>query len=422
MTQQTGRMMRRPPTRALVRTTMSLTRPVAGTTASFTRPLALPMASHTRPIVLTPSRDNRRVAIPRPDTVILLVVLALLIFGLIMVQSASEFANPLDPGAIARREALWAGLGGLGLAVTMHIDYHIWHRIAVPAMIAAFVLQLLVLRLGITVGGAQRWLAFGFVTFQPSEVAKLAFVLFAADQLASQRGSFSLRRSLPLLAVAGALILLVLFQNDLGTAMVIASCLLVLLFMSNMPLLQFVPGTLIAGGLGAALIAATPFRRERILAFLHPLSSTNLSSYQIRQSLIAIGDGGITGRGLGNSIQKAGFLPTPYTDSIYAVICEELGMLGGLVVVALMGVLLWRGLRAAWRANDKFGMYLALGITCWIVVQAALNIGSSVAALPFTGVPLPFISFGGSSLVVLLAAIGILLNISTQNRSASSGD
>jgi cell division protein FtsW (lipid II flippase) len=180
----------------------------------------------------------------------------------------------------------------------------------------------------------------------------------------------------------------------------------------TVPLLAATGG---ASVLGALIIAATPFRRARITAFLHPLRCDTATAYHICQSLLALGSGGMLGRGLGDGVQKAGYLPAPYTDSIFAVIGEELGLWGALLVMALVGVLLWRGMRVAHRAPDRFGALLAGGITCWLVVQAILNIGSCVAALPFTGVPLPFVSFGGSSLMVALAAVGIVLNIAGQS-------
>ena len=361
-------------------------------------------------------RAQQVAAATRPDTVLLLTVVAMLVLGLIMVQSASQFVNPLDPTAFARRDALWIALGVVVLAVTSQIDYHLWRRVAVPGIVVAVALSALVLRMGISVGGAQRWLALGSsFSFQPSEIAKLAFILFAADHLTHQRAPWSPWRFLPVALAALALLSLVLLQNDLGTTMILAACAFVVCIMAGVAWWPMLLATAGALGAGMLAIAATPFRRARITAFLHPLRCDLTNSYHICQSLIALGSGGILGRGLGGGLEKSGYLPAPFTDSIYAVIGEELGFWGALLVLIFVALLLWRGLRTARQAPDAFGTLMASGITCWLVVQASLNIGSSIAALPFTGVPLPFISFGGSSLVVSLAAVGVLLNISAQN-------
>lgn len=366
--------------------------------------------------VYAAARARQVAAAARPDAILLLTVLALLVLGLLMVQSASEFTDPLDPTAFARRDALWLALGAVALLLTAGVDYRQWRRVAVPGIVVALALSALVLRLGVNSGGATRWIALGaLLSFQPSEIAKLALILFAADHLTHRRAPWSPRRFWRVALAALALLGLVLLQNDLGTALVLAACTFVVCLTAGAPLLPLLAASAGAGALGALVIAATPFRRARITAFLHPLRCDTATSYHICQSLVAIGSGGIFGRGLGDGLQKAGYLPAPYTDSIFAVIGEELGLWGALLVVGLVGLLLWRGLRIARQAPDAYGAILASGITCWLVVQALLNIGSSVAALPFTGVPLPFISFGGSSLVVSLAAVGILLNIAAQS-------
>lgn len=362
-------------------------------------------------------RAAKIAAAVRPDAITMLVVFAQTVLGLVMIQSASQYADPFDPGVIARRALLWAALGGLALALTTHIDYHWWAHVALPGITGACVLLAIVLQWGISVGGAQRWLALGsFITFQPSEIAKLAFILFAAAWLTQADHPFSARHLAIYGTVAAGVIGLVLVQNDLGTALVIAGCAVLLPLAAGVPLRHLAPATALAAVAGALVIAGTSFRRARILAFMHPMAcGADGPSHHICESLLALGSGGVVGRGLGQGLQKAGYLPAPYTDSIFAVIGEELGLVGTLLVVVLIAALLWRGLRIASRAPDGFGALLALGVTSWIVVQAILNIGSSVAALPFTGVPLPFISFGGSSLVILMTAVGILLNVSAQS-------
>ncbi|HKD77194.1 MAG TPA: FtsW/RodA/SpoVE family cell cycle protein, partial [Ktedonobacterales bacterium] len=205
-----------------------------------------------------------------------------------------------------------------------------------------------------------------------------------------------------------------LLQNDLGTALVLAACALALLLIAGMPVRQLASAILSVCLMGVVLVAGTPFRRVRLLAFLHSLQCKSAISYHVCQSLLALGSGTLWGRGLGSGSQVASYLPAPFTDSIFALIGEELGFVGAMSVLLLVTMVLWRGWRIARGARDAFGALVATGITCWLVTQACMNIGSNIAATPFTGVPLPFISFGGSSLVVSLAACGILLNLSAQ--------
>jgi cell division protein FtsW len=351
-----------------------------------------------------------------PDYPLLLAVVALLLIGLVMVYSASQLAVAGDPGYWFRRQAIWAALGLAALLVTAHLDYRVWRRLALPGMIAAVALLLLVLPFGQTAYGAQRWLRLGALTFQPSEFAKLALAVYVADWLVRKGEAVrSLRDGLlPFALITGSVLALIFLQNDMGTSLVIGALALALFFAAGANLLQLVP-TLALGGASVWLLAAgTPFRRARLDAFLHPLppGCADAASYQVCQGLISLGSGGVFGRGLGDSVQKAGYLPNPFTDSIFAVLGEELGLLGCALVLTLFALLAFRGLRIGRRAPDAFGALLACGITCWLVAQAAINIGSVVDAIPFTGVPLPFVSFGGSSLVTALAAVGVLLSIS----------
>jgi cell division protein FtsW len=350
------------------------------------------------------------------DVPLLLAVVALLLLGLVMVYSASQLAVPGDPSAWLRRQAIWAALGGVALTFTARVDYHLWRRAAWSAMVVAVALLGLVLLFGRTAYGAQRWLRLGFLSFQPSELTKLALAIFIAEWLVRKGDNVKSVRYglLPFAAITGMILALILSQNDLGTSLVVGALALALFFAAGANLLQLVP-TLVLGTVVFWLLAAgTPFRRARLDVFLHPLppGCADPSSYQVCQGVISLGSGGLFGRGLGDSIQKAGYLPNPFTDSIFAIIGEELGLLGCGLILGLFGILAFRGLRIGRRAPDAFGALLAYGITCWLVVQAAVNVGSTVAAIPFTGVPLPFVSFGGSSLVTSLAAVGVLLNIS----------
>lgn len=350
------------------------------------------------------------------DVVLLLVVVALLLLGLVMVYSASQLTTPGDPGYWLRHQVIWAMLGGAALLITSRIDYHAWRRVALPGMGLCLVLLLAVLLRGHTVYGAQRWLSLGFFSFQPSELTKLALAIYVADWLVRKGDDVKTVRSglLPFAVITGVVLGLIFLQNDMGTSLVVAALALVTFFAAGANVVQLVP-TLALGVLGTLVLAAgSSFRRARLDAFLHPLppGCSDGASYQVCQGLISLGSGGLVGRGLGDSVQKAGYLPNPFTDSIFAVTGEELGLLGCVLLLGLFGVLAFRGLRAGRRAPDAFGSLLACAITCWLVSQAAINVGSVVDAIPFTGVPLPFVSFGGSSLVTSLAAVGILLNIS----------
>lgn len=350
------------------------------------------------------------------DYPLLLGVIALLLLGLVMVYSASQFAVPGDTAYWFRRQAVWALLGGVALLVASRIDYHLWRRLALPGMVCALLLLLIVLKVGHTAYGAQRWLHLGLFSFQPSEVTKLALTFYIADWLVrAGDGVKTLRNGLlPFATLTGIVLALILFQNDMGTSLVVGALALAMFFAAGANLLQLVP-TLVLGGLAFWIVTMrTGFRRARLEAFLHPLppSCGDAASYQVCQGLISLGSGGLFGRGLGDSVQKAGYLPNPFTDSIFAITGEELGLVGCALIISLFVLLAFRGLRIGRRSPDAYGALLACGITCWLVTQAAINIGSVVDAIPFTGVPLPFVSFGGSSLVTSLAAIGVLLNIS----------
>ncbi len=347
----------------------------------------------------------RLTALRRPgsvDYVLVLAVVMLLLLGLVMVYSASQFATPGDPGYWFRHQIVWAMLGGIALLVTSRVEYRLWRRVALPGMVLALVLLVAVLVAGHTIYGAQRWLHVGLFSFQPSELTKLVLALYVADWLARKGDAVRtvLNGLLPFAALTGVVLALILLQNDLGTSIVVAVLAIAMFYAAGANLLQLLP-TLVLGGLATFVLATgSSFRRARLDAFLHPLPAgcADAASYQICQGLISLGSGGLFGRGLGDSVQKAGYLPNPFTDSIFAITGEELGLVGCLFILGL--------------APDAFGALLACGLTCWLLAQAAINIGSVVDALPFTGVPLPFVSFGGSSLVTSLAAVGILLNIS----------
>jgi cell division protein FtsW len=349
------------------------------------------------------------------------------LIGLVMVLSASSveaLSQHLSSWYYFERQAMWVSLGALALAVTMRVDYHRWRRYAAPAMGVSMILLLAVLvpHVGVNVGGSSRWLGVGQFRLQPSELVKLTFVVYLADVLARRRERTGEVRSVlgAVGMVFGPAALLIFIQPDMGTTLVLAALAFGVLWASGLP------GTTLAKmaalGVGLACLAgmAEPYRKARLLSFLHPWADRATSGYQVVQSMVGFASGGLFGAGLGASKAKWGFLPNAYTDFIFSVIGEELGLIGAALVVCLFAAFAVIGLRCSRRAPDGFGSLVAVGIVVWVTAQAVLNIGAVIGLLPVTGVPLPFVSFGGSSLVILMAAVGILLNIASQERAASA--
>jgi cell division protein FtsW len=386
----------------------------------------MPTAAFARAKLSADWRAEATPALPvptgRPDRVLLGAIAGLLLLGLLMVFSASQLSVAGDPWHWFRKQALYAILGTEALVITARVDYHRWQRVSVPGMVAALALLLIVLVVGRSAYGAQRWLDVGIFAFQPSELTKLALVLYLAHWLAARGtriGRFS-EGLVPFALMMGLVLALVLMQNDMGTAVVIAVAAVALFVVAGASLFQLAPALVCGAAALALVVARSGMRRARLDAWLHPLppGCADAASYQLCQGLISLGSGGWFGRGLGDSLQKAGYLPNPFTDSIFAVIGEELGLVGCLLTLGIFAMLAYRGLRISRRAPDRYGALVACGITCWLVAQALVNIGSVVDAIPFTGVPLPLVSYGGSSLVVSLAAVGILINISRTERRA----
>jgi cell division protein FtsW len=360
-------------------------------------------------------------ASPTMDRSLLIVTLLLVAIGIVMVYSASSavaLARYEDAGYFLKRQLLWAGGGVAVMVVTAHMNVWGWQRLAMPLLIGVVAVLALVLlpQIGTEVNGARRWLRWGGWSFQPSEVAKLAVICYLASYAARHdaRERDFWRGLLPPLLVCGLIVALVLAQPDLGTAAVIAALTLVLLFVGRAKLVHLGGLVLAAAPVLAVLIAASPYRRQRVLAFLNPWEDAQASGFQIVQSFLAMGSGGVWGLGLGESRQKLFFLPEPHTDFIYSVIGEELGLVGCLIVLALFVLLIWRGLLIASRAQAPFLRYLAVGMTAMIGVQALLHMAVVTGLLPTKGLTLPLLSYGGSSLMVELAAVGILLAIGRQ--------
>ena len=349
-------------------------------------------------------------------------VAALVVVGLVMVLSASSVQALRTFGSswvVFQRQAMWMAIGAVALGVALRTDYRRWRRPSVPLLLLSLALLVVVLipGLGVSVRGSSRWLGTGQFRMQPSELAKLAVLLFAADQLARRGAKGQMDRAMrPILVVLAAVTLLVMAQPDMGTTLVLGTIVLALLFVAGVELRRLARLLGIAAAGAFVLALAEGYRRARLFSFLHPWKDAGNTGYQIVQSLVGLASGHWTGLGLGASRAKWGFLPNAYTDFIFAVIGEELGLLGTLLVIALFAAFAVLGVRAAIRAPDRFGALLAAGITAWVVGQALINIGAVIGVLPVTGVPLPFISFGGSSLVITMGAAGMLLNIARQGR------
>ena len=351
------------------------------------------------------------------DLTLLAVATGLMFFGVVMVWSASSALAQERHGSayyFALKQALWGMVGLAGMVAALRLDYRVLRRPAVIySLLAASTLLLICVLFLRPVNDTHRWLRLGALSFQPAELAKLSIVVFLA-YFVERRGERmnDFLQLFPALLLLGWFGFLVLIQPDLGTAFCLVLTGAVMLFVAGVRLRYFAVLAIPALTVLYAAIVAVPWRIRRVFVFLNPWADPQGAGYQVIQSLIAVGTGGVTGVGLMEGRQKLFYLPYPYSDFIFAVIGEELGMLGALAVVLAFVVLLWRGLRAAWGAPDEFGRFLAVGITLSIVFQALINVSVTLGLLPTKGIPLPFISAGGSSLVFALVGIGLVANVS----------
>ena len=342
----------------------------------------------------------------------------LALFGVVMVYSASSvlaYQENGNPYYYFVKQAIWTVIGFAAMLFAMHFDYQrLRNRKLVYALLGLTLFLLLAVFAFPRINGAHRWIKLAGFSAQPSELSKLALAIFLAyflEKRAGEEGSFW-RTFVPAMAVTGVLALLVVAEPDLGTAMMLAVVCVVMCYTGGVRLLHL--------GMAAApalfgivmMLIFVPWRMRRMITFLDPWSDPQDSGFQVVQSLIAVGSGGINGLGFAQGRQKMFFLPFAHSDFIFAVIGEELGLLGALLILLVFGIFLWRGLRAALGAPDRFGMLLGMGLVSAIVVQALFNISVVLSLVPTKGIPLPFISYGGSSLVPTLVAVGILLNIS----------
>jgi cell division protein FtsW len=360
---------------------------------------------------------------------LVLVTLALVAFGLVMVFSATSAAAALgngDPVTFLKRQGIYALLGVGLMVAASRFDHRKLRNLAPLLVVTAVVLCVAVLAIGPVINGARRWLTLGPLTFQPSELAKLALLLWVAAYLARRGAPRTLGELWKPIGMLTALFAaLIVVEPDLGTTIAL------MLMVAGMLVVAGVPGRTLAAGASLALavglgaIWMEPYRRARVFSFLDPWSDPEDTGFQTVQALIGLGSGGLTGKGLGEGVQKINYLPEQQTDMILAVIGEELGLIGTAAVIGAFAVFAFAGFTVALRCRDPFGKLLAAGVTSLVCGQAAVNLAAVLAVAPLTGIPLPFVSYGGSSLVVLLASVGILLNIAgdarAPERAASPG-
>ena len=354
-----------------------------------------------------------------PDLVIFLVVILLLSIGLVMVFSASSVTSYVrynDSFYYLKKQLLWAVIGVMAMIAAMNIDYFRTKRYVGPALIVVIFLLVAVLIPGIgkEIKGSSRWIGIGSLSLQPSELAKLAMVFFMARSLSINQDKIKsfLKGLSPHLVLLGVVSLLIMAQPDLGTTVVLAGTTYIMLLAAGADWKQMSYLALAGVVLVAVAIYFEPYRMRRFTAFLDPWQDPRDSGFQTVQSLLALGSGGLIGMGLGRSRQKFFYLPEQHTDFIYAILGEELGFLGAVLVLILFFLLAWRGFRTAISSQDSYGSLLAVGLTSMVILQAVVNIGVVTGSLPVTGITLPLISYGGSSLTFILIGIGILLNIS----------
>lgn len=356
-----------------------------------------------------------------PNKVLFLITCGLVVFGVIMIYNASAIMAERrfgDSTLFLKKQLLWAIMGLFVMIAVSKIDYNLWQKLSPYLLIISFFLLLAVLIVGKEIGGARRWLKLWVFTFQPSELAKIAMIIYLARSLDKKRAKLKDFKIgvLPHLIILGIFFGLILIEPDLGGAIILASVGLIMFFMGGVKLLHL--SYLGLGMLSCAVISiiGSNYKMRRILGFLDPWADPQSKGYHIIQSLTAFGSGGVFGRGLGNSQQKLFNLPEPHTDFIFPIIGEEWGLVGALTIVFIFIVFAWQGRKISLKAPNLFGSFLAAGITFLITFQAVINIAVVTGCLPTKGLALPFLSFGGSSLMFSLIGVGILLNISRQTK------
>jgi cell division protein FtsW len=353
---------------------------------------------------------------------LIFVTLALVAFGIVMVFSATSAAAAVggnDPSYYLKRQGIYAVLGIVLMLVAQRIDYRLLRKLAPPLVLTSIGLLVAVLAIGPSINGARRWINLGPAVFQPSELAKLGLAVWASAYLSRHRAPQTLGELLrPVGALTGVFCVLLLLEPDLGTAIALVVMLAGILLVSGTPLRVLGGATAIAGTLGVAVVWIEPYRRARVFSFLNPWNDAQGAGFQNVQAMIGMGSGGLFGKGLGQSVEKIFYLPEAHTDMIFAIIGEELGLVGVTLVIAAYATFAYAGLKIALRCKDPFGKRLASGLTVLVCGQAAINLAAVLGLAPLTGIPLPFVSYGGSSLVVALASVGVLLNIAVNHASS----
>lgn len=359
-----------------------------------------------------------------PDMLLLFLVLSLLGIGLVMVYSSSHVwaAYKFDDAYFfVKRQFLFAVVGVIGMFIISYVPYFLWRKYVVVILTVCFLLLLLVLvpGIGIVRGGAQSWIGIGAFSIQPSEFIKLGLILYLGHYLSNlihEKKSFMKHFLLPLLYVFVAFGL-IMIQPDFGTGVVLVGTCVLMVFIAGTKIKYFVYLGLLGLVGFAALIISAPYRMSRITSFLNPWEDPQGDGFQIIQSLYAIGPGKLMGVGLGKSLQKYFYLPEPQTDFIFAIIGEEFGFIGAGFVICLFLLLCWRGIRIALQTNDYFGKFISFGIITMLTIQVMINISVVIGLIPVTGITLPFLSYGGSSLTLTLCSVGIVLNVSRYTRN-----
>ncbi len=399
----------------------------AGGVAKPARDPGLRSSQHRHPTARMRSTPKR--SQPTSAYYVLAIIMAILtLLGLVMVLSASsviavrriDAPSQLAGWSFFRRQLVWAALGAMALAIAVRVPVHRWRKLLLPGLVVSFALMVatLVPGIGREVNGARSWISLGPIGFQPSELMKLALLVYSADLLArraDQMGDTHVTLRPLLIVLAGACALMVL-QRDLGSAIVLSAVVFSVAFIAGSPLRALAKATAAMATAAVVFVISTPYRRARWTAFLNIEGTKSKDGFQVFQALIGIASGGVTGVGLGASKAKWGFLPEAHTDFIFAIISEELGLVGVVLVCALFVLLAIFGVQVANKARDRFSMLVAGGVTAWFVVQAVINIGGVTGMMPLTGLTLPFVSFGGTSLLVTMAGAGLLLNVARTAR------
>jgi len=353
------------------------------------------------------------------DSSLLVLAVMLSLFGLLMISSASVVKSFEDFGSnyvYLSKQTIFFAMGITGLIITSQINYRFWRRWALWIFLTTVGLLILVKIIGISIGGSQRWLNLGFFHLQPSEIMKLSFIIYIAAWLEKAGKDVSTLKKgvIPFTILFAFAAFLIINQPDLGTTIIVSMTAAIMFTVAGANTSHIISGGSLALFIGFLLIRSAEYRWQRFLTFLNPSADLQGAGYQINQALMAIGSGGWLGLGFGQSMQKYLYLPQVQTDAIFAIIVEELGFARVIILLLVFAYFTLKGYKIAKNAPDLFGKLLATGITTWIVFQTLINVGGIMGLIPLTGVPLPFISYGGSSLVILLCAVGILYNISRE--------